>query len=93
MINYSILPIIDISDLENEMKKRFPENEKDFIDLRDTLFYGDFMNDCFKSYGYWDDVIESEEDGYSIEERLVAKYLKDTFEPLGYKEVIINVSW
>ena len=43
------------------------------------------MNDCFKSYGYWDDVIESdEEDGYSIEERLVAKYLKDNEENMKY---------
>ena len=91
MISYNILPVINISNLENEMKKRFPENEKDFIDLRDTLFYADFMNDCLKAYGYWDDVVECDE--YSMTERLVAKYLKDTFEPLGYREVIIDVSW
>ena len=91
MIKYEVLPVISISNLEQEMKKRFPEHEEDFDDLRNLLFYGNFMNDCCKHYGFWDDTIEDDE--YSIEERLVAKYLKDTFEPLGYKEVIINVSW
>ena len=90
-MKYDILPIISIYDLADEMKKRFPENEEDFNDLRNTLFCGNFMNDCFKRYGCWDDVVECDE--YPMTERLIAKCLKDTFESLGYKEVLIDVSW
>ena len=94
MAIYEMYPVIEIDDLEKELKIQF-DVELENNDLRNILFYDDYMNDCYKSYYFADDE-EYTGKSWQNEERirirnLVNAYLRDILP--NYERVLINVTW
>ena len=92
MAVYEMRPVIEIYTLENELKTQFGVDVEG--ELRNILFYEDYMNDCYKSYYFADD----EEYKYSWQNEehvricnLVNAYLRDILP--GHERVLIDVSW
>lgn len=93
MAVYEMYPVIDVYDLEDELKTQFGVDVEG--ELRDILFYEDYMNDCYKSYYFADDE-EYTGKSWQNEERirirnLVNAYLRDILP--NYERVLIDVSW
>ena len=93
MAVYEMRPVIEIYVLEDELKTRFGVDVEG--ELRNILFYEDYMNDCYKSYYFADDE-EYTGKSWQNEERirvrnLVNAYLRDILP--GHERVLINVSW
>lgn len=53
-------------------------------DLLNLLFYGDYQNDCYKTY-YYDD------DNSDITRNLINQYLRDILP--AFDSILIDVSW
>ena len=92
MAVYEMRPVIEIYVLEKELKTQFDVDVDG--ELRNILFYEDYMNDCYKSYYFADD----EEYKYSWQDEehvrirnLVNAYLRDILP--GHERVLIDVSW
>ena len=93
MAIYKMLPVVEIYDLEKELKTQFDvdiENE-----LTNILFNDNYSNDCYKTYYFEDDV---EFHGYAWEDEehirirnLVNAYLRDILP--DYNKVLIDVTW
>ena len=86
-------PVIDFYVLEDELKTQFGVDVEG--ELRNILFYEDYMNDCYKSYYFADDE-EYTGKSWQNEERirvrnLVNAYLRDILP--GHERVLIDVSW
>ena len=86
-------PVIEIYVLEDELKTQFGVDVEG--ELRNILFYEDYMNDCYKSYYFADDE-EYTGKSWQNEERirvrnLVNAYLRDILP--GHERVLIDVSW
>ena len=93
MAVYEMRPVIEIYVLEDELKTRFGVDVEG--ELRNILFYEDYMNDCYKSYYFADDE-EYTGKSWQNEERirvrnLVNAYLRDILP--GHERVLIDVSW
>lgn len=93
MAVYKMCPVIEIYVLENELKTQFGVDVEG--ELRNILFYEDYMNDCYKSYYFADDE-EYTGKSWQNEERirvrnLVNAYLRDILP--GHERVLIDVSW
>lgn len=93
MAVYEMRPVIEIYVLEDELKTQFGVDIEG--ELRNILFYEDYMNDCYKSYYFADDE-EYTGKSWQNEERirvrnLVNAYLRDILP--GYERVLIDVSW
>lgn len=79
--------VINIRDLEEALTQQYGSEE--FSELRNTLFYDDFMNDCYKQYWFDDDLDEDEDDAPII--NCINAFLRDIFP--GEESVLIDVSW
>ena len=93
MAVYEVRPVIEIYVLEDELKTQFGVDVEG--ELRNILFYEDYMNDCYKSYYFADDE-EYTGKSWQNEERirvrnLVNAYLRDILP--GHERVLIDVSW
>ena len=93
MAVYKMCPVIEIGVLEDEIKAQFDVDVEG--ELRNILFYEDYMNDCYKSYYFADDE-EYTGKSWQNEERirvrnLVNAYLRDILP--GHERVLIDVSW
>ena len=93
MAIYRMCPVIGIDVLEDEIKAQFDVDVEG--ELRNILFYEDYMNDCYKSYYFADDE-EYTGKSWQNEERirvrnLVNAYLRDILP--GHERVLIYVSW
>ena len=93
MAVYEMRPVIEIGVLEDEIKAQFDVDVEG--ELRNILFYEDYMNDCYKSYYFADDE-EYTGKSWQNEERirvrnLVNAYLRDILP--GHERVLIDVSW
>jgi hypothetical protein len=78
---------INIYDLEQALVLQYGSEE--FSDLRNILFYEDFMNDCYKKYWFDDDLNETEDNAAII--NCVNAFLRDIFP--DEECVLIDVSW
>ena len=92
MAVYEMRPVIEIYVLEDELKTQFGVDVEG--ELRNILFYEDYMNDCYKSYYFADDE-EYTGKSWQNEERirvrnLVNAYLRDILP--GHERVLIDVS-
>lgn len=81
-MKYKKMITISIYDLEEALVQQYGSEE--FRDLRNILFYENFMNDCYKSYYF-------EDDDSSAIINCVNAFLRDTFP--GEDTVLIDVSW
>ena len=93
MAVYKMCPVIEIGVLEDEIKAQFDVDIEG--ELRNILFYEDYMNDCYKSYYFADDE-EYTGKSWQNEERirvrnLVNAYLRDILP--DHERVLIDVSW
>jgi hypothetical protein len=93
MAIYKMYPVIEVYVLEDELKTQFGVDVEG--ELRNILFYEDYMNDCYKSYYFADDE-EYTGKSWQNEERirvrnLVNAYLRDILP--GRERVLIDVSW
>jgi hypothetical protein len=93
MAVYKMYPVIEVYVLEDELETQFGVDVKG--ELRNILFYEDYMNDCYKSYYFADDE-EYTGKSWQNEEHirirnLVNAYLRDILP--GHERVLIDVSW
>ena len=93
MAVYKMCPVIEIYILEEELKTQFGVDVEG--ELRNILFYEDYMNDCYKSYYFADDE-EYTGKSWQNEERicirnLVNAYLRDILPE--HERVLIDVTW
>ena len=93
MAVYKMCPVIEIGVLEDEIKAQFDVDVEG--ELRNILFYEDYMNDCYKSYYFADDE-EYTGKSWQNEERirvrnLINAYLRDILP--DHERVLIDVSW
>lgn len=93
MAIYEMYPVIDVTDLEDAIRIQFGVDIEG--EMRNILFYDDYMNDCYKSYCFADDE-EYTGASWQDEERirirnLVNAYLRDILP--NYKRVLIDVTW
>lgn len=93
MAVYKMCPVIEVYVLEDELKTQFGVDVEG--ELRNILFYEDYMNDCYKSYYFADDE-EYTGKSWQNEERirirnLVNAYLRDILP--DHERVLIDVSW
>lgn len=93
MAIYKMCPVIEIYTLEDELKTQFGVDVAG--ELRNILFYEDYMNDYYKSYYFEDDEVYTGKP-WQDEERirirnLVNAYLRDILP--GHERVLIDVSW
>ena len=93
MAVYKMYPVIEVGILEDEIKAQFNIDVEG--ELRNILFYEDYMNDCYKSYYFADDeeyTGKSWQNEENIRIRnLVNAYLRDILP--GHERVLIDVSW
>lgn len=92
MAIYTMLPVIEVRTLEDELLTQFGVA---CGDLASILFGDDYHNDCYKSYCFEDD---EEFHGYAWEDEeririrnLVSVYLRDILP--DYTRVLIDVTW
>ena len=90
---YTILPVIEIRTLEEEIKNRFDINVEDRLTI--ILFGHNYQNDCYKSYSFQ---IDEEFHGLYWENEehihirnLVNAYLRDILPNYAY--VLIDITW
>ena len=93
MAVYRMCPVIEVGVLEDEIKAQFDIDVEG--ELRNILFYDNYMNDCYKSYYFADDE-EYTGKSWQNEEcirirNLVNAYLRDILP--GHERVLIDVSW
>ena len=90
---YTMYPVIDINDLEDELKLQFDVDIED--ELRNILFYDDYQNDCYKSYCFEDDEefhgCDWEDEEHIRIRNLVNAYLRDILP--DYTRGLIDVTW
>ena len=91
----TLYPVVDIDALEKELKLQFNVKINVDDDLRDILFYGDYMNDCYKSYYFADDEKYTGESWQNEEHirirNLVNTILRNTLPE--HHTVLIDVMW
>lgn len=92
MAIYTMLPVIEVRTLEDELLTQFGVA---CGDLASILFHDNYQNDCYKSYYFVDD---EEFHGYTWEDEeririrnLVNAYLRDILP--NYERVLIDVTW
>ena len=92
MAIYTMYPVIEVDALKKELKTQFDVDIEG--ELREILFYDNYINDCYKSYYFEDD----EEYKYSWQNEehvrirnLVNAYLRDILP--NYDSVLIDVTW
>lgn len=92
MAIYTMLPVIEVRTLEDELLTQFGVA---CGDLTPILFGDNYQNDCYKSYYFVDD---EEFHGYAWEDEeririrnLVNTYLRDVLP--NYERVLIDVTW
>ena len=92
MAIYTMLPVIEVRTLEDELLTQFGVA---CGDLASILFHDNYQNDCYKSYCFVDD---EEFHGYAWEDEehirirnLVNAYLRDILP--DYERVLIDVTW
>lgn len=92
MAIYTMCPVIEVGILEDEIKAQFGVDVKG--ELSNILFYDSYMDDCYKSYYFKDDI----EYKYSWQNEehvricnLVNAYLRDILP--NYTHVFIDISW
>ena len=93
MAIYEMRPVIDVTDLEDAIRIQFGVDVEG--EMRNILFYDDYMNDCYKSYCFTEDEVY-EYPAWQNEEHirirnLVNAYLRDILP--GYERVLIDVTW
>ena len=93
MAIYEMRPVIDVTDLEDAIRIQFGVDVEG--EMRNILFYDDYMNDCYKSYCFAEDEVY-EYPAWQNEEHirirnLVNAYLRDILP--GYERVLIDVTW
>ena len=93
MAVYKMYPVIEVGVLENEIKAQFDIDVEG--ELRNILFYEDYMNDCYKSYWFEDDEVYTGKSWQNEEHirirNLVNSYLRDILPE--YNTVLIDVTW
>lgn len=85
MAKYELRPVMNIDDLEDAISINYGVR----YDLRQLFFEGDFMNDCFKSLYFGEDVDEDWSDNY-MQMNVVFSYLRDTVP--DYNSILLDVS-
>ena len=93
MAVYRMYPVIEVYVLEDELKTQFGVDVEG--ELRNILFYDNYMNDCYKSYYFADDE-EYTGKSWQNEEHirirnLVNAYLRDILPE--HERVLIDVTW
>lgn len=86
-MKYKKMVTINIYDLEEALVQQY--GSEGFRKLRDTLFYSDFMNDCYKQYWFDDDYDENVDNAAIL--NCVNAFLRDIFP--DEESVLIDVSW
>lgn len=90
-MNIEILPVVNVDELENEINRQYDVD----YDLRNMLFFDEYVNDCYKKFYYKDlEVYEGKpwQDADAITRRNVVKtYLQDILP--NYKCILLDVSW
>ena len=86
-MKYKKMITISIYDLEEALVQQYGSEE--FSDLRNILFYEDYMNDCYKQYWFDDDLDEKEDNAAII--NCINGFLRDIFP--DEERVLIDVSW
>lgn len=93
MAVYKMCPVIEIYTLEDELKTQFDVDVAG--ELRNILFYEDYMNDCYKSYYFEDDEVYTGKSWQNEEHirirNLLNAHLRDILP--GHERVLIDVSW
>ena len=93
MAVYKMYPVIEVGVIENEIKAQFDIDVEG--ELRNILFYEDYMNDCYKSYWFEDDEVYTGKSWQNEEHirirNLVNSYLRDILPE--YNTVLIDVTW
>ena len=93
MAIYTMYPVIDVTDLEDDIRIQFGVDVED--EMRNILFGDDYQNDCYKSYYFADDEEYTGESWQNEEEirirNLVNAYLRDILP--DYERVLIDVTW
>lgn len=86
-----ILPVVNIDELENEINRQYDVD----YDLRNMLFFDEYVNDCYKMFYYEDlEVYEGKpwQNADAITCRNAVKtYLQDILP--NYKCILLDVSW
>ena len=93
MAIYTMFPVVEIYDLEKELKIQFDVDVED--ELTEILFGDNYSNDCYKTY-YFE--YDEEFHGYAWENEehirirnLLNDYLRDILP--NYNSVLIDVTW
>lgn len=86
-MNYELRPVMDIDHLEEAIHVQYGVN----WDLRTLLFDNDFVNDCFKSIYFREDVDELTWGNNYQEVNTVFGFLRDILP--GYDSIVLDVSW
>ena len=93
MAVYKMYPVIEVGVIENEIKAQFDIDVEG--ELRNILFYEDYMNDCYKSYWFEDDEVYTGKSWQNEEHirirNLVNSYLRVILPE--YNTVLIDVTW
>ena len=94
-MKHKIMPVIDIDDLEQAIEIQFGKEVLAHYEIRQLLFYDEYMNDCCIRYYFGDDV---KYHGYRWEDEndisirnLINQFLRDEFP--GQTDILIDVSW
>ena len=94
-MTYKLVPIIDILDLENEVKLQFGDILPEFDYLANYLFGDDYNNDSYKSF-YFKEMEEFTGKSWQNEEHIrIINCVKSILQDLlpDYDSVLIDVSW
>lgn len=95
MIDFKLLPVVSVDDLEDNLKERYPHVADKFEFLATVMFGDSYYNDSYKSYCFRND--ESFK-GYPWQDEAHCEVLTCLNEMLEesfseYEYVIVDVSW
>ena len=89
---FSMMPVVDVSDLEADVNRQFG---CEIDDMRDLLFGDNYGNDCCKTFWYDTDEVYTGSVYQDEEEirlrNLVCAYLRDVLP--DYTCVLVDASW
>lgn len=99
MINYTMMPIVQASEIEKAVGKKYDKQ----IDLASTIWPGEFLNDCYKDLDFSDDAVADNEaemkdfpdEGIYYNRKMIYEVVRETFSlelSLGQDTVLVDVS-
>ena len=99
MINYTMMPVVQASEIEKAVEKKYDKQ----IYLAPTMWPGEFLNDCYKDLDFSDDAVADNEAGmkdFPDEEiyynrKMIYEVVREAFSlelSLGQDTVLVDVS-